>query len=486
MSGILNAACCCTSQACERKRPFEVTYRLRAAAQRHMKFTGNRVDPPSVPPCPPATLVCECPDYECTSTLNFPSQPCSIINEEQNLVSLFDTTDVIINVPYVSTNLETQGTEPSCGWKVDLGAGPVQSGMTFTGQREVDRNHAVVRYDLTYSTCARCVAVDVNPEGEYAFVHHVDYRWRCLYLTPPAYFLIRREASGTFLNWQWEIVGGVFNVKNATGVVTGSVDLSTRTLSQARAAIDALAGIICTANFGAIPADAMPATLIEDRGPTLIPLINSPVPLFAPLSREVEVFQHGNYGPSWTIYTRAGSNPSSGPIPISIRFPFKADCDASSGDYTGGVSKGAELNFCKAIAAKEETWQSVYSPLTDPQFTSFGTFGAGVLTQSWLGTWSCDSETGMYTWTPPDCTTPPVAPDGWGFVPGPFGVRATAPGTALDMCSDASTVYPTYCLTFTDQDTDFCDCGSGIDNYCLRYEEVLGWRVYKYFEVARL
>jgi hypothetical protein len=488
MSGILNAACCCTDQSCQRKRPFEVTMRYRAAYQRHMKFAGNRSADPPPPPCPPVSLVCDCPELACVAVLDNPTQPCSIINREQNLVSYLDTSDLVISVPYWQTTTETQGIEPACGWRVDLGAGPVQSGMTFTGQREVDRNYAVVKYDLNYSTCARCVEVDVNASGATDVVLHVDYRWRCLYLAPPSYFSVRREVSGIYLNWSYEINGGQFVVKNALGVIVSSVNLLPLTLAQARAAIDALAGVQCIANFGTIPANTMPASLIEDKANALLPLAYQPVPLFAPLSREVEWYQHGNYGPSWTVYTRLGSNPNSGAIALSIKYPLKAACDPSSADFTGGTGKGAELSFCKCIAAQQVDLANTYDPFNDPNFATYGLYGAGVFGIGWLGSWSinCSDPSPQYVWTPPDCSSPPDPGFGWGFLLGPYGTRATTCGTGMDICSDASVPVPTYCYTYTDSESDLCGCGEAVDNYCLRYEEVSGWHTAKYFEVARV
>jgi hypothetical protein len=217
--------------------------------------------------------------------------------------STFTMQQHVFVVPYVTTVLETVSSLGGCQWFVDLGAGPVQSGLTYQGEREVDQNKVTISFDATSTTCACCTTITFDDEGEYSQELNVHYAWRCLYSQPPAYMSIQRAAPVAYLNWTYEITAGVFTVRDAANVIQDQVDLNPLTLAQALVAINAMASVVAVANFGAIAADTMPATLMEDRAAALIPWpFGAPLFLFAPGVREVEYYQDGKFGPEWRVF----------------------------------------------------------------------------------------------------------------------------------------------------------------------------------------
>ena len=488
MSAILAASCCCNGvppTECLRKRDFEVTFRFRGANSSTERSQVAYGECPTIPPVPPPVLTCECPALDdCRHVYDFPTQFCGMHDWEIDWNSTFSMPQHTVIVPYVTTVLENVSSVAlgACQWLVDLGAGPVQSGMSFQGQREVDQNRVNIVFDATSDTCACCAAITFTPEGEYTQELNVHYAWRCVYSQPPAYMSIQRAAPVIYLNWTYEIAAGIFTVRDAAAVIQDQVDLNPLTLAQALVAINAMASVVAVANFGAIPADAMPATLMEDRAAALLPFpFLAPLFLFDAGVREVEHYQDGRFGPEWrvfeTTYTTCGKT-----------FPLKQDgCGPSPYDYTGGTNPKAESIFCQGIATEFSQWIGEYTPFTIGPECNFQTFGQCV--ENWpQGSVSCNNETGEVTWViDVPCEAVPYGGSGsWNWVVGAFGNRATYLGFAQEFCSDQSKLQPTNCTDSTSQETDFCECGPNIACASYRFETREGWRVAKAFEVIRL
>jgi hypothetical protein len=465
-----------------------VSLRFRAASNVTQVSQVAYAEPPTIPAIPGSSLVCQCPPLdECRNEHKFPDQFCGMHSWVIDYNSTFTMQQHVFVVPYVTTVLETVSSLGGCQWFVDLGAGPVQSGLTYQGEREVDQNKVTISFDATSTTCACCTTITFDDEGEYSQELNVHYAWRCLYSQPPAYMSIQRAAPVAYLNWTYEITAGVFTVRDAANVIQDQVDLNPLTLAQALVAINAMASVVAVANFGAIAADTMPATLMEDRAAALLPWpFVAPLFLFPPDVREVEYYQDGKFGPAWRVFETVFA--SCGKV-----FPLKQNgCAVNPYDYTGGTTSFSEATFCQGISTEFVDWAPLYDPYASQNgeecnFTAFG----GCSENYPLGGVSCDSSTGKVTWVE---TSPcePVAYGGsgsWNWVVGAFGNRATYLGFSQEFCSDNSKLRETVCVDQTSQECDFCECAGGewqVRCGSYRYESREGWRVAKAFQVVRL
>jgi len=380
-------------------------------------------------------------------------------------------TDHTMTVPYLSTSIQTVASVSSCPWYVDLGSGPVSSGMAFTGQREVDRNEATFVYDLNTVTCACCTTLTPNPAGAYSLPFFIEYGHRCTYSIPPAYFTVENEDPVLYPNWTYEITGQQFIVRDNFGVIQSTVNLVGLDFTAAVAAIDALASVICVAITTGIPADTMPSTLMDDRAALVLQAFGVSVPLFAP-GAEVELYQDGRFGPYWNADGRL--------------LRFKAGCDLPDVfDYTVGTNAKAETQFCAGVAAEIYDWPSYYD-LTDPSLELNIDNPCYCLNNIPTGTWQVDCEAGGNIWVQTAGCDPLSA--GLFQLSGiAFGNRATSLGVDQTFCSDGA-VISTFCSsTATNDPCDFCDCPPPfVDQGCVYQVQRDGWRSYKRFEVIRL
>lgn len=473
---------------CLRKRDFQVSFRFRGSLSRTDKSQVDFADPPTLPSLPPASLVCECPPLDqCRYEYKFPSQFCGMHAWLVDFNSTFTMQQHTVTVPYITTVLETVASGPPCQWLVDLGSGPVQTGLSYQGEREVDQNKVTIRFNETSDTCACCKTITFASEGAHTQQLNVHYAWRCVYSQPPAYMSIQRAAPAAYLNWTYEVAGGFFIVRNAANVIQDQVNMNGLTLAQALVAINAMASVVAVANFGAVPADTMPATLIEDRAAALIPWpFFAPLHLFEPDVREVEHYQDGRFGPAWRIYETSYAT-------CGLVFPLKqGGCGPSTLDYTQGTTPFSEAEFCKGIGTEFADWPPVYDPVSgagiapyECNFISFGRVNPTILDHP------CDEDTGeVSTVVVVPCDSEPSAcPGAWNWVVGAFGNRATYVGFSQDFCSDYSKIRETICTDQTSVECDFCECAGGeyqVKCGAYRLETREGWRVAKAFQVVRL
>ena len=178
-------------------------------------------------------------------------------------------------------------------------------------------------------------------------------------------------------------------------------------------------------------------------------------------------------------------------------FPLKAGCDSTPDpyDYTGGTSSVAESIFCNGIGTRFLDWTTQYDPTTGTNDQCLGWYiGAtnyfgGTLENYPLGYFDCD-ESGNLTWvqTVPCDDYSGASSTVWYLRLGAYGNLATTiTGSGQDMCSDTSTLSPTYCSTTASLTTcDFCDCGPNVGRSCTKETYRRGWRVYKFFVIERL
>lgn len=397
---------------------------------------------------------------------------------------------LVFTVPYVDTITTSQTSQPSCGWFADIGGTLTQSGLSYTGQREVDRNQVDVNYRKNVTGCASCVTWTTSGETDETQTITASYAHRCVYGTPPAYMSVSRPNIGTYLNWTWEITGGQFIIKNASGVTQSTYNLATRTLAQAVTDINADPAVIATGPVTSVPADSFPATLMYDRPAALLQVTPAVDRVWLEVQyTTVQHYQDGLMGPRWII----GNDPLG--VPCSQVFPLKAGCNTTPDpyDYTGGTNAAAELIFCNGIGTKYLDWQTQYDPSSGInseclgwQFGAISYFG-GTLENYPLGYFDCDLS-GNMTWVETSPCIDYPATSVWPLFLGAFGNLATTiTGSGQDMCSDFSALAPTDCYTTANLGTcDFCDCGSNVGRSCVKQTYKRGWRVYKSFVIERL
>lgn len=403
MSGIVAASCCCNTVTCLFKRPFRVTLRARAITE-----LWNKTDvitalcPGTAPDCAVPTLDCDCPDFNtCLSTFAPQSGSCNTPGIDRHYRSAFEMDTLVLTLPYIDTTLTSQASNPTCGWYVDISGTLTDSGLSYIGNREVDNNALDVDYRRVFSECASCVTWTTSGAPEETQTITASYAHRCTYGTPPAYMSVSRPNVGTYLNWTWEISGGMFTIRNASGVIQSSYNLATRTLSQAVTDINADPAVIALGPVTSVPADSFPATLMYDRPAALLPVTPSAdyVWLEVPGST-VQIYQDGIMGPQWII-----GNEYIGDSCSQI-FPFKAGCGTTPDpyDYTGGTDAAAELTFCNGIGTRFLDWTTQYDPTVGLNDQCLGwtiavtSYFGGTLENYPVGYFDCNGDTGEMTW----------------------------------------------------------------------------------------
>ncbi len=489
MSGILNASCCCPAVTCLPRRPFRITLRARAANELWDKTdVTTALCPGAAPSCDVPTIDCNCPNYaSCLSTFTPQSGNCNTPGIDKHYISTFEMDTLVVTLPYVDTITTSQPSQPGCGWFADISGTLTQSGLSYIGEREVDRNQADVDYRRDFTGCASCVTWTTSGETDETQTVTAAYAYRCVYGTPPAYMSVSRPNIGTYVNWTWEITGGQFIIKNASGVTQSTYNLATRTLAQAVTDINADPAVIATGPVTAVPADSFPATLMYDRPAALLQTTPAVDRVWLEVQyTTVQRYQDGLMGPRWII----GNTPLGDPC--LQEFPLKAGCDTTSDpyDYTGGTDAAAELVFCNGIGTRFLDWTTEYDPTSGLNDECLGWVvgWGGTLENYPLGYFDCDSETGDMTWVETLPCEDFAGGTVWTLGLGAYGnLATTTTGSGEDMCSDFSTLSPTYCYTTANLNgCDFCDCGPNAGRDCIKETYRRGWRVYKSFIIERL
>ena len=478
--------CCCEGVepgACLSKRDFEVSLRYRATCEHFEKVEvttqtfqiatdcgGADV------PCPLPSLSCTCPQKGGCSSDYTPDSPgeCSTPGFTAHYLSSFEMDTWTFTVPYISTSTANVSSQAGCTWVGDPGTGLASSGLSYAGLRETDLNRVTLRYDLSTTGCEGCVTLNPNPSGAFSHVLEVKYLHRCTYSTPPAYMSLQRATSATYLNWTFEIDGGIFKTRNSSGTLQNSLDLTTVTMAAAVTTIDGWPETIAT-GVGAAAAASWPASMWEDRAAALIPTpFAAPVPIFA-AGGLIENYQDGLMGPKWQTQDTNGAC-LNGPV-----FPLKLGCTDGPCDYEGGTDEAAELEFCKGIGATFCDYVTSYNPTTGVGENNFQNWCSSVSNFP-TGYWGCIDN--LLVWQETPCTPT----NGWDICLHGFGDRAMVAATPFLICSDDTGAWdPTYCSTSSFiNECDFCDCGPDFGTSCVKTSERQGWALSKYFSVTRL
>lgn len=480
---ILAAACCCGQTPCAHQRPFRVTIQHIPTQEQFDKSEVTLGDCISPPSCS-ITDTCTSPAigdcqwvWDPQTDLN-----CSPVNPGITKKYIASTLglEVTVDIPFVSTSIETV-TPVNCNWMVDVGAGYVDSGLTFTGQRDVDYNAGgFINFDSYAVNNACCTQIIISSSGEHQHELRAWYYWRCTYIIPPAYLSVRRPA-GLYAGYTWEITAQHFIVRDTGGTIVADIDLTTRTLAQARTDIDALAYVICTANQGAVAADTMPATLMYNRAAAALQVTDVRVDLVA-VGTQVGNEQDGVFGPAWRVQS-IDLDPITPYIYCDKLFPFRATCTASVYDYTGGQNAAAETAFCGGIEGQLYNWQNIYNPID----------GIGDCLVTFLcvnqpsGYFQCN-ETGGLDWIETLPPNPGIPAFAWFTA---FGNRAVPVGTGAHILnSDGSTVVPTTCSSSSvngcDEPLCLPPCDPDPIGWCVAEFHRQGWAMSRFFQIVRL
>lgn len=479
--------CCCDSVVppgpCLPRRDFEVSLRYRATCEHFQKIEVITQHGPSPTgcgdeiPCVLPDIDCSCPlKGDCLSTYEADSPgECNTPGFTAHYLSSFIMDTWTFVVPYISTSTTNVQSQVACTWVGDPGTGLASSGLSYEGARETDLNRVTLQYDLDISNgCGGCVTLTPNPSGAFSHVLEVKYLNRCTYSKPPAYMTLQRATSTTYVNWTFEIAGGIFITRNAVGTLQNSLDLSTVTMAGAVTTINGWAETIAT-GIGAAAAASWPASMWEDRAAALIPTpFAAPVPIFA-AGGIIENYQDGLMGPKWQTQDMNGAC-LNGPV-----FSLKIGCTDGDCDYEGGTDEAAELEFCKGIGATFCDYQTDYDPTTGFGENNFQNWCSSVSNFP-TGYWACID--GFLVWQENPC----IATTGWDICLHGFGNRAMIAATPFLICSsDLGPWDPTYCTTSSFVNgCDLCDCGPDIGTDCVKTSERKGWALSKYFSVTRL
>ena len=487
MTSIMSSLCCCgSSPACDRKRDFSVSMEYRFTCETWYRTsnivvpfaTAPECGPSEFPGCSTPSVPCSAPALGgCSHTFSAPTQLCDAAGTEEHFITSLLMSTWTVTVPYVSTGSEPASSSSGCTWYGDPGTGLAPSGLSYGGVREVDTNSIVLKYDLIpCGGCANGYTLTPNVSGAYTKTLTVEYGHRCVYGPPPYFMVLQRAVNVIYLNWTYEITGGFFITKNAAGVTQNTLDLSLHTMASAVTAINAWAETIATTPWGAAAAAGWPATMWVDRAAALIPTpFAGDVYLF--LSGTVEHYQDGIMGPYWKS---------------NAVFPLKVGCGTAC-DYEGGTDDKAELQFCQGIGTNWCDYETSYNPTAPVGEQNFNDFCYGP--NFTTGYFSCDQNDGSLTWITGTACTSGNLPAG-GVDLGGFGDRAMVIGTQLALSSDdPGTWSPTYCIeTIGTPSCDSCECPDTFADpqvvqygkSCSVYEQLNGWRLFKYFSVTRL
>jgi hypothetical protein len=302
--------------------------------------------------------------------------------------------------------------------------------------------------------CTKAVAVRYNRRGTYA--------------SGPSPFTIRRQTGLSNARfYAIEDVAGVksFVIKNAAGTTVYTVNMTTNTLEQLRADLDAHATnpMVCVSAMN-VTTGALPSTLLPYRGNTAIPTSVSPaVGVWAVVAgTKTEYYQVDTVAPSWTA-------------PFSAALKNDANPNLA---FTSGYDDAAEAEFCFGYQGVVDDIDCTSVPCWYP---SDG--GYGCPNDYWAG---C---------IPPDFFGPDCAGVGalqcltiarWGQRPGPLsGSPGIVEVTSDDRCETVCTITTIRYAC----DTLGYDCfieGCEIVGACAYNMSFSGWKMTGSFTLERI
>lgn len=347
-----------------------------------------------------------------------------IPQETKRCASSFSTGSWCLDFTYKSTSSATN--QPATNWVYFDGTTQTTTNLSYTYDRLTDiyDDNVVVAYNIVGGNGTSCVqGVDAAigtslGTGDYDCTKLVAVRYnrRGTYATPPSPFTIKRQTAGSNARfYAIEDVAGVksFVIKNAVGATVHTVNMTTNTLEQLRANLDAHATnpMICVSAMN-VTTGALASTLLPYRGNTAIPSsASTAVGVWAVVTgTKTEYYQSSVVAPSWDA-----------PVPGFL----KNDANPNLA-YSTGFTDVQEAEFCTGYQGQVDDIDCTSVPCWYPTEA-----GNGCPSDIWAG---CVNPT-----SGSDCTGAPVGLNcltigRWGQRAAPIGSPGFTVVTSDDRC----------------------------------------------------
>jgi hypothetical protein len=485
MTSILPFHCCCTED-CTKKGLVRICWSFSSVFKAVYKIewvdgfecldcTNGPFGPESctTPSCPGLPDYGEC---NCVFVDTLLNEPCLIYNRTRSCASTFSAGSFCLDFTYKSTTSSTG--LPAVNWVYYDGTTFTTTNLSYTFNRLTDvyDDNVVVAYtnsNIAGTTCLQAIDAAIGTTlgtGDYDCTQAVAVRYnrRGTYASGPSPFTIRRQTGLSNARfYAIEDVAGVksFVIKNAAGTTVYTVNMTTKTLEQLRADLDAHTTnpMVCVSAMN-VTTGALPSTLLPYRGNTAIPSSTSAaVGVWAVVAgTKTEYYQVDTVAPSWTA-----------PFPAAL----KNDANPNLA-FTSGYDDAAEADFCFGYKGVVDDIDCTSVPCWYPQEATYG----------------CPNDIWAGCATPalitPQCSGVGVRPcltiASWGQRPGPLsGSGAFSEVTSDDRCE-------TQCLTSVvryscdglafDCFADECPVGGG----CLATTDWSGWKMTGSFTLERI
>lgn len=354
MTSILPFHCCCT-QDCTKKGLVQICWSFSSvfkAARKNWFEDIECIDcssETSTPRGPTSCSTVDCPtvieygECDCDETVTVLDPEC-FIETERRCASSFSAGSFCLDFTYKSTTSSTG--LPAVNWVYYDGTTFTTTNLPYTFNRLTDvyDDNVVVAYNnigVSGTVCAEAIDAAIGTTlgtGDYDCTKAVAVRYnrRGTYASGPSPFTIRRQTGLSNARfYAIEDVAGVksFVIKNAAGTTVYTVNMTTKTLEQLRADLDAHTTnpMVCVSAMN-VTTGALPSTLLPYRGNTAIPSSTSAaVGVWAVVAgTKTEYYQVDTVAPSWVA-----------PLPGLL----KNDANPNLA-FTSGYDDAAEAEFC--------------------------------------------------------------------------------------------------------------------------------------------
>ena len=473
----LQPRCCCNPQiaSCDQTGKVRITWQVQLADAwvNHLSVTARCYPICDIPPCPPPTSApggggtASIGATGYTATVIPTTEPCFAAGYTVTANNSWVMQPVSLDFTFKSSVLNDTGS--AWIYSGNNGLTTTTTVLTYLARRRVDT------YSDYVTTCWSSAGVgdsqtlvsssiaNTTPTSNCGCrLVNVLYYNRAYYLTSPTPFTIK-AANSTAKYYSVELVGAVryFRLWNASNVNYYSLDISSLTLEQTRATLDAQVSIVClslmTGSTGApLATQQLPANLFEARAFVPIPTTIQTavgVYLFAP-GQTTQWWQLEAVAPSWSV-SNGGA---------ALRYDQQPNLA-----FSQGYDDAAEAMFCMGYETKVNIntegattnwWVYELSQFEFPRTGGDGVLGYGNYAPSKdNNNWDCTSGTflpGTSTYVT-RCVF-----GGWGNQPVPLGQGESTPVTS-DMLGDSS---------FVAQGNGFyCDFPTGCEDICCPYPE---------------
>lgn len=475
MTSIIAAYCCCQDD-CTKKGLVRICWSNQSVYRNHSILYSTQeecidcVTPgaPTGPTSCPAEDLCDMPEFgecECYKFVDLFGPFDCIQQWNFRCQSSFNSGSWCLDFTYKTTNSAVN--QPAINWVYYDGTTFTTTNLSYTFDRLIDvyDDNVVVAYEYTGGPGTNCCqGVDaaigtVLGTGDFDVTQSVLVRYhrRGTYAVPPSPFTIKRQTGGSNARfYAIEDVAGVksFVIKNAVGATVHTVNMTTNTLEQLRANLDAHATnpMICVSAMN-VTTGALASTLLPYRGNTAIPSSTSTaVGVWAVVTgTKTEYYQADTVAPFWVS-------------PFSASLKNDANPNLA---FSAGYDDAAEAMFCVGYCGQVDD--------LDCNITFSGYPGAAGCIPPTVGS---------------DCGTlitcigaAAIMP--WGQRPGPIGSPGIVTVTSDDTCD-------TFCQQSVDRyacDAGFWDCLSeecDIAGLCQYFSLYTAWKATGSYSLQRI